>query len=31
MMKNVFYLILKALFALDIFTFLSSFFGYVEK
>ena len=31
MMKNGFYLILKALFVLKIFTFLSWLFGYVEK
>ena len=30
-MKNAFYFILKALFVLDIFTFLSWVFGYVEK
>ena len=31
MMKKDFYFILKALFVLEIFTFLSRFFGYVEK
>ena len=31
MMKNVFYLILKALFVLKIFKFLSWLFGHVEK
>ena len=31
MMKNAFYFILKALFVLDIFTFLFWLFGYVEK
>ena len=31
MMKNVFYFMLKALFFLEIFTFLFWFFGYVEK
>ena len=31
MMKNAFYFILKALFALEIFKFLSGLFGYVEK
>ena len=31
MMKNVFYFILKALFVLKIFKFLSSLFGHVEK
>ena len=31
MMKKYFYFILKALFVLEIFTFLSWFFGYVEK
>ena len=31
MMKNVFYFMLKPLFVLEIFTFLSWFFGYVEK
>ena len=30
-MKNAFYLMLKALFVLEIFTFLSCLFGYVEK
>ena len=30
-MKNAFYFMLKALFALKIFTFLSLLFGYVEK
>ena len=30
-MKNAFNIILKALFVLKIFTFLSSLFGYVEK
>ena len=29
--KNVFYFMLKALFVLDILTFLSCFFGYIEK
>ena len=31
MMKNAFHFMLKALFVLDIFTFLSRVFGYVEK
>ena len=31
MMKNAFYFILKALFVLEIFKFLSSLFGHVEK
>ena len=31
MMKNAFYFILKALFVLKIFTFLSLLFGHVEK
>ena len=31
MMKNVFYLILEALFVLEIFNFLSWLFGNVEK
>ena len=31
MMKNAFHFKLKALFVLDIFTFLSRVFGYVEK
>ena len=31
MMKNVFYFILKALFVLKIFKFLSSLFDHVEK
>ena len=31
MMKNVFYFILKALFVLNIFKFLSWLFGHVEK
>ena len=31
MMKNAFYFILKALFALEILKFLSGLFGYVEK
>ena len=31
MMKNVFYFILKALFVLKIFKFLSGLFGHVEK
>ena len=31
MMKNAFYLTLKALFVLKIFKFLSWFFGHVEK
>ena len=31
MMKNTFYFILKALFVLKIFKFLSWFFGYVER
>ena len=31
MMKNAFYFMLKALLALEIFTFLSSLFAYVEK
>ena len=31
MMKNAFYFMLKALFVLEIFTFLSSVFGYVGK
>ena len=31
MMKNAFYFILKALFVLKIFKFLSWFFGHVEK
>ena len=31
MTKNAFYLILKALFVLKIFKFLSLLFGYVEK
>ena len=31
MMKKDFYFILKALFVLEIFTFLSWLFGYVEK
>ena len=30
-MKNAFYFMLKALFVLEIFTFLSSRLGYVEK
>ena len=30
-MKSAFYFMLKAIFVLDIFTFLSSLFGYVEK
>ena len=30
-MKNAFYFVLKALFVLKIFTFLSLVFGYVEK
>ena len=30
-MKNVFYFMLKTLFDLEIFTFLSWLFGYVEK
>ena len=30
-MKNVFYLMLKVLFVLDIFTFLCWHFGYAEK
>ena len=30
-MKNAFYLILKALFVLEVFTFLPQLFGYVEK
>ena len=31
MMKNTFYLILKALFVLKIFNFLSRLFGHIEK
>ena len=31
MMKNAFYFILKALFVLEYFKYLSSLFGYVEK
>ena len=31
MMKNAFYCMLKVLFVLDIFTFLSWYFGYIEK
>ena len=31
MMKNAFYFMLKVLFVIEIFKFLSSFFGYVEK
>ena len=31
MMKNTFYFVLKAIFILGIFTFLSWLFGYVEK
>ena len=31
MTKNAFYFTLKALFVFEIFTFLSSLFGYVEK
>ena len=31
MMKNVFYFMLKVLFVLEIFTFMSWRFGYVEK
>ena len=31
MMKNAFYFILKSLFILKIFEFLSSLFGHVEK
>ena len=31
MMKNVFYFLLKTLFDLEIFTFLSLVFGYVEN
>ena len=31
MMKNAFHFMLKALFVLDILTFLSRVFGYVEK
>ena len=31
MMKNAFYFLLKALFVLEIFTFLYCLFGYVEK
>ena len=31
MIKNIFYFMLKAFFVLEIFTFLSWFFGYVEK
>ena len=31
MMKNAFYFMLKALFALKILTFLTWLFGYVEK
>ena len=31
MMKNAFYFMLKAPFLLEIFTFLSLFFGYEEK
>ena len=31
MMKNAFYFMLKALFVLEIFPFLSCLFGYVEK
>ena len=31
MMKSVFYFMLKALFVLEIFTFLSLLFGFVEK
>ena len=31
MMKNSFYFILKTPFVLEIFTFLSRFYGYVEK
>ena len=31
MMKNAFYFILKTFFVLEIFTFLSWLFGYVEK
>ena len=30
-MKNAFYIILKSRFVIDIFTFLSRLFGYVEK
>ena len=30
-MKNAFYFMLKAFFILEIFTFLSGHFGYVEK
>ena len=30
-MKNAFYFMLKALFVLEIITFFSSLFGYVEK
>ena len=30
-MKNAFYFMLKALFVLEVFTFLSWLFGYVEK
>ena len=31
MMKSTFYFMLKALFGLEIFTFLSRLFGYAEK
>ena len=31
MIKNAFYFMLKALYILEIFTFLSRLFGYVEK
>ena len=31
MIKNAFYVMLKALYILEIFTFLSRLFGYVEK
>ena len=31
MMKNTFYFMLKALFVVEIFTFLSWLFGYLEK
>ena len=31
MMKNTFYFMLKVLFVLEIFSFLSRFFGFVEK
>ena len=31
MMKNTFYFMLKALFVIEIFTFLSWLFGYLEK